>query len=178
MGYQSSYISISRCSADISVDTRGYYVSDGWNQIASAAYVRVNEGDVEKRKYKCKQLLKVEIKVPEKEAAGIVLGQMACLLQESFCTFYPQQYYLLSVAINRERYNKDIQKEILNGVLSDLDCTEDNELECFYIIEDSMEDMGLVRSIERNFRRILDLLSDYMEWSRESKDEYLKFGEN
>lgn len=177
VGYQSTYISISRCSADISVDTRGYYVSDGWNQIASAAYVKVNKGDVEQRKYKCKQLLKVEIKVPE-EDAGIVLGQMACLLQESFCTFYPQQHYLLSVAIKRERYKEDIQKEILNGVLSDVDCTEDKNLKCFYIIEDSMEDMGLVRSIERNFRRILDLLSDYMKWSKESNDDYFKFGKN
>lgn len=178
VGCQSSNIRISRCSADISVDTQGYYVSDGWNQIASAVYVKVKEGDVEQRRYKSKQLLKVEINVQEKDAAGIVLGQMACLFQESFCTFYPQQHYLLSVAINREKYKEDIQKEILYGVLSNLDYKEEKEENCFYIIEDSMEDMGLVRSIERNFQRILDLLSDYMKWSVNSKDEYLKFGKN
>ena len=177
---QNEKIDIIRCEADSSVDTLGYYVCKGWNEIASAAYIILDEKDKKQRKYISKQFLKVEItaSAEEEDEARIAAAQMACLLQECFCTFYPQQYHLLSVALNRDNYEGIAEEYVLKGVLSDADLEEGDGRVCFYVMEDSIEDMGLVRSIEKNFERIQELLSHYMEWSRESGDDYLLFGRN
>ncbi len=178
MDCQVKSLSVSSYTADISVKTRGYYVCRGWNEIADAAYIVLNEEDVRPRSYISKQFLKVKITIENLEEAKAVAVQMACLFQESFCTLYPQQYHLLSVAVDREKYIEKEDEEILKGVLSDIKIEEQEEEVCFYIIEDSMEDMGLLRSIERNFRRIQALLSEYMQWNEKSGDEYLAFGKN
>lgn len=72
----------------------------------------------------------------------------------------------------------DAEEEMLKGVLSNAVLQDEKGSVCFYIIEDSMEDMGLVRSIEKNFGRILILLSEYVKWSQKSEDDYLLFGRN
>ncbi len=179
--YENHKISLIRCRADILADTLGYYVCNGWNEIASAVYIMLDQDEQRRRGYISKQFLKVDIPVPEgmqEEKTRIVAVQMACLLQESFCTFYPQQYYLLSVALDRRKYENAAEEEMLKGVLSDAVLQDEKGSVCFYIIEDSMEDMGVVRSIEKNFGRILMLLSEYVKWSQKSEDDYLLFGRN
>jgi hypothetical protein len=44
--------------------------------------------------------------------------------------------------------------------------TVDGQLEddCIYIIEDSMIDLGLVVSIERNLKRYFEMIADYIDW--------------
>ena len=88
-----------------------------------------------------------------------------------------KQYHLLSVALDRKQYIGE-DNDILKGVLADIQIENPGQEReaSFYIIEDSMEDMGLLRSIEGNFRRIQVLLSEYMQWSRDAGDEYLLFG--
>lgn len=169
---------ISSYTADIQAKTSGYYVCRGWNEIADAAYTALREEDVQSRNYFSKQFLKIKVAIENYEEAKIMAVQMACLLQESFCTFYPQQYHLLSVALDRKRYITE-NESVLQGVLADINLKgqdEENEEACFYIIEDSMEDMGLLRSIERNFGRMRLLMSEYMQWSIEADDQYLLFG--
>jgi len=46
-----------------------------------------------------------------------------------------------------------------------------------FIIEDSREDMGLLRSIERNILKILSIQKDYTIWSIENGKTYFKYGE-
>lgn len=172
-------LEVSSFLADISVQTNGYYACKGWNEIADAAYIELEREDAQIRKYASKPFLKVKVAIENFEEAKIAAVQMACLFQESFCTFYPQQYHLLSVALDRELYIAE-GEEVLKGVLADikLDKKEDEKdgEACFYIIEDSMEDMGLLRSIERNFERMQSLLSEYMRWNMETGDKYLLFG--
>lgn len=173
---------VSSYTANIRVKTNGYYVCKGWNEMADAAYIALEEEDAQIRNYVSKQFLKINIAIEDLEEARMAAVQMACLFQESFCTFYPQQYHLLSVALDREQYITE-DEDVLKGVLADIKFKEsdsakmeENEEACFYIIEDSMEDMGLLRSIERNFERMRMLLSQYMQWNMEAEDEYLLFG--
>lgn len=188
-------LSVGVFTADIRVQTSGYYACKGWNEIADAEYIPLEREDAQIRQYVSKQFLKVTVFLEDPEEAKIAAVQMACLFQESFCTFYPQQYHLLSIAMERKQYMAEGEK-VLKGVLADIkldkkdegkDAKEDeendekndekNEGACFYIIEDSMEDMGLLRSIERNFKRMQILLSEYMRWNMKSEDKYLLFGE-
>lgn len=178
MNEQVKNLVISSYTADIQAETAGYYVCKGWNEIADAAYTALKEEDKQPRKYFSKQFLKIKVAIENIEEAKIMALQMACLLQESFCTFYPQQHHLLSVALDRKSYITE-KDSVFRGVLADINLEgqdEENEEACFYIIEDSMEDMGLLRSIERNFGRMRILLSEYMRWSVEADDEYLLFG--
>lgn len=110
---------------------------------------------------------------------------LAALFSEIFSTLYPQYYHLLSVAVDRKYYQQILQQAAASGdydqealeaslyyVLANM---QGGQANCFYILEDSREDMGLLRSIERNFRRILDILQKYLIWSETERDEYFEF---
>lgn len=144
------------------------------------------------REYKCKQVLEVKVCMEDKRDKFLVI-RMGALFAELFCTLYPQYYHLLSVAVNRRKYEdilnrdgiKEDEKESINAilyyVLANMKDVEDGEdvgeeaSERFYILEDSREDMGLLSSIERNFGRILRILESYILWSRENRDDYFEF---
>lgn len=163
---------IHRCFMNIEAYTYGYVQMDSWNNIYGGEhFVRPLNSD-EKRYYRRKQLLKVEFSALSK--ASPLPCWIAALLNETLCTFYPQYYHLISVAVNREHYaDMGIPDEILYTVLAGIDV---DTAGCFYILEDSREDIGLLRSIERNFQRILDIIQMYVKWSKETGNEYFKFG--
>ena len=182
--YENQYYDIKREYINFEAETIGYIESADWGRIVGAQRVMLLQEEkpkeeseksveVEKntepeksqrnndiRNYREKQILKVVLKSRDKRA--ILL--MATLTKEMFCTLYPQYFHLLDVAVNYKKYERDLNDE-LKVVISDIsDSLEENEFleDCFFIIEDSREDMGLLRSIERNIEKILNIQKNYM----------------
>lgn len=83
------------------------------------------------------------------------------------------------MAIDRDKYKGKLSEEIVNTVVSGIKSHGQyvlNDRNSFFILEDSKEDMGLLRSIEHNFPKILDILKRYIEWSKKSGDNYFEYG--
>lgn len=186
---------LKRYCADVKAHTYGYVEMNSWNDICGGRKVfwKIDEKERSRvREYKCKQVLEVKVCMEDKRDKFLVI-RMGALFAELFCTLYPQYYHLLSVAVNRRKYEdilnrdgiKEDEKESINAilyyVLANMKDVEDGEdvgeeaSERFYILEDSREDMGLLSSIERNFGRILRILESYILWSRENRDDYFEF---
>jgi len=181
--YSKKGIAVRRYCVNMNAYTYGYVEMKGWNYILSGRKVFWKQGDREKngeREYRYKEILEIELTYEENVMPFLPVW-LASLFSEIFCTLYPQYYHLLSVAVDRKHfcqmleavpYEKDIIEAILYYVLANVEGGQKN---CFYILEDSREDMGLLRSIERNFRRILGMLEKYMAWSEAENDEYFAF---
>lgn len=176
--FQRNKLQIRRCVTDITGYTYGYQEMDCWNNIVQGRFVRNPSWQSECRKYQGKQVLRIESleKSPEHMVSCIWL---AALLNEAFCTLYPQYWHLLSVGIDKSRYEdlmaqNGMDRKIFRTILANVQ--GENSANCFYILEDSREDMGLLRSVERNFQRIVNILQDYVQWSEEHGDNYLRFG--
>ena len=125
------------------------------------------------RRYDEKQILIITLKNGESQA----MLYMAALMKEMFCTLYPQYYHLLDVAVDYQRYGEMMSDEIKN-VISEVQSNIPikNADKCnFYILEDSREDMGLLRSIERNIQKILSIQKSYMIWSKQNGRNYFNY---
>lgn len=171
-------IQIQRCTADITGYTRGYQETSEWNNIAGSRFVLVPGWDKNGRQYQGKQVLRVE-SLEKSEEHMVSCIWLAALLNEAFCTLYPQYWHLLSVGVDKGRYmelmeRNGMDRKIFRTILANVQ--DGSAGNCFYILEDSREDMGLLRSLERNFQRIVNILQDYIQWSEEHGDNYLRFG--
>ena len=72
--------------------------------------------------------------------------------------------------MNYKEYREyEIPQELLTVILSHIDA---DTTRSFYILEDSREDMGLLRSIESNFTKIMKIIQDYVKWSKDNGDNY------
>ncbi len=196
--YENQYYDIKREYINFEAETIGYVESADWGKIAGAQKIMLlqeeknreeskESGELEKnvepeklqknndvRNYCDKQILKVVLKSRDK----VALLLMATLTKEMFCTLYPQYFHLLDVAVNYKKYESYLNDE-LKVVISDIsDSLQENEFleDCFFIIEDSREDMGLLRSIERNIEKILNIQKNYMIWSRKNGENYIRYG--
>jgi len=176
--FHNSYYKIIRNTVDLTAETFGYIETDHWSKIEGARKVSWKCGDSgisdkEKRIYNEKQILIVILENGEAQA----MLYMAALLKEMFCTLYPQYYHLLDVAVEHKKY-VNVMSDVIKNVISDVDSDiqiEDAGKCCFYIFEDSREDMGLLRSIERNIQKILSIQKSYMIWSKQNRRNYFEY---
>lgn len=175
-----------RCrTVDITACSCGYMELDSWNDIVHGKYVPYT-GSCE-RVYQGKQVLEVKfaprsapdgVPDPAVDDARASCIWLAALLGECFCTFFPQYCHLLSVGVAWDQYqNLMEQYDMPRGTFRTLlaDVRERVSDDCFYIIEDSREDMGLLSCVQRNFERMVQIIRDYMEWSKEHGNVYIRF---
>lgn len=180
--YKDKRLIVKRCEMDLEASTYGYVEMQRFNDVKKGRQILYKTDGRKCREYHEKQVLKIEFPELENEKRYLVYW-LAVLLQESLCTFYPQYYHILSVAIKRCDYEDviDVQdKDTLWRLLADIQASSTDQLQsksepCFYILEDSREDMGLLRSIENHFQQIMDILKEYVAWSRDTKNSYLGF---
>lgn len=175
---------LSRCHADIEVKTTGYISMEEWNHIYAGEVCNLNDS-IPIRHYKNKQILEIEMKGDNITTDWI--SNMAVCLKESLCTLFPQYYHLLSVTVSKDCLDSvKLSQRIKEYVLSETSITQyaegkgfwmDQEPDrcCFYIIEDSKEDMGLIYSIERNFIKILDIFRDYGDWCKKRGSNFYEY---
>lgn len=173
-----------RMSATLKAKTTGYYEMNDWNNIKGAKKVELSDKEETVRVYPEKQILGIKLK---KNDSRVVL-LMAAFMKEAFYTLYPQFYHLLDVVMNYSVYDFHMNKE-LKGVISQVNVVCDanflnmasekpnsgNNNFDFFIVEDSREDMGLLRSIERNIKKIIEVMQDYMVWSKQSGRNYFMY---
>lgn len=166
---------LKRCEADITAFTYGYVEMKKWNDLENGKNIVYDNPLEKERSYMEKQMLKIEFIDLPKEDKKLVCW-LGVLLHETFCTFYPQYYHLLSVALDRKKYWGVLPDKIMMTILSNIETDKKKDDYCFYILEDSREDMGLLQSIENHFQQILDILREYVEWSKDTGNDYLNFG--
>lgn len=186
--YKNRYYSIVQKTADtLTAETIGYVESDDLGRIKGAKEVRWGRKKQRddmgyQRTYNQKQVLKVRVEQGDKKSTLI----MAAFMKEIFCTLYPQHYHLLDVAVDYNIYGKMLNNELrtvisrvqINNGTGEVEASGTGKTDMdtvFFIIEDSREDMGLLRSIERNILKILDIQYDYMKWSIENGRNYFRY---
>jgi len=159
--FDESGVRLVRLAAEFHALTTGYITSKKcWNDFQNALENPAFDNCFQ-REYTRKQSLRVEI--PELIRPNLLY--LAAVIHEMLYTLYPQYCHLLSIAVC---WGPNEDDSCYRGVLSHLipmcKCTKFAWDSCFYIFEDSCEDMGLLWSIERHFRRILQIAADYIRW--------------
>ncbi len=161
MGSQKSVsgIGIVNGFADIAVSTGGYLEMNSYGNFKDANKVLIS--NIPDRSYKNKSVLK--IKLPEMSQK--VRYTICLLLNEIFRTTYPNAYHYIAAVAPKS----DTDNEELRYVNYDFD--GECEPDCFYIIEDSEVDLGLIVSVERNLRRYLEIITEVLMWHTEKINE-------
>lgn len=172
--YQDEYIKLERKTLNFKAETYGYLTfRKRRRNTARVDATYFEEKNTLKCTYENKQMLCITLHPAIERADFLRLG---AVLHEMFCTFYPKYYHLLSVAVrwDEESEGENGEKTSYYGVLSSYvpwveknDDSSEKEKERenrFFIIENSTEDMGLLRSIERHFVRIVQLVAEFVEW--------------
>ena len=140
--------------ADILVDTPAYWRMKGYNDFENATKVVIN--NVPQRSYINKHILKLDFSDFKEAFTPEVRATLTLLINETFRTLFAgNQPYI--VAVTTGEYENPLTYSVSG------DAAEEN---CIYIIEDSQLDIGLLVSVERNFERILQIISDYLSWNK------------
>lgn len=168
--------SLTRFYLDFTAETTGYITLEkGWNKCADA---EEHSYQGSPRCYFKKQVLRVDL--PENRVGREAFLYFAAIVHDMFYTFFPQYCYLLSVAIAWEENEQEFYPQYC-GVLSRLTFLQKEQAESelpgenvrsLYIFEDSCEDMGLLRSIESHFPRILQIVAEYVKWEEQEEHYY------
>lgn len=147
--------------ADISVETPGYLELKSRNYLKGGINVTLDA--VRDRTINHKVVLRAEIP----NANDDIRFTLCVLLNELFYTLFPSESaYIVAVPSSlpeRIKNHKDYST-IIKSLVPSLDVNDSNYDGCIYFIEDSLIDLGLLVSIERNFQRIFEMLFDYLDW--------------
>ena len=153
--YSIGDIEVSRGQADFDVETTGYLMMKNYGDVENDCY-RVDLNDIPKRHYKNKTVLRLLMPyISENEKATIVL-----VLNEIFKTTYSENSNYICAVTDVSGFDDT------DGLLYDFVDNSDSENKYIYIIEDSVLDMGLIKSVERNLKRFLEIITDYLNWYR------------
>lgn len=146
-------IRLYRAKADLQVETDGYFVMPSLENLADAHYVAL-EGVVDPREYHNKELVYVQLPETEKR----VVLTLCALLNELFVTLYPQERGFLYAVPCGVQPEDDVQRAVVPS-----QCGGPDE-PGLLLLEDCYMDLGLLVSAERNFQRILEMVTDYLAW--------------
>ncbi len=144
-----SGITVQRIVATMTVSTQGYLDMASFGDLGSARLVQIS--DVPDRRYTNKTALRLQFP----DASAKTIATLAVLMSEFMVTLFPKDWEYVAVLA-------PCAEELPQGVLyrAQIDCPPD----AIYIVEDSLVDIGLVSSIDRNVGRILELCWDYLDW--------------
>ena len=135
--------------ADITVSSHGYLEMS--SRAALAGTRRVKQDGLPDRHYRNKDVLQIRLPgVPDG-----VRRTIALLFNELFVTMFPQSHHYL-VALTED------PEHDLGDLLAG--CISQDSPGAIYIVEDSLVDMGLLVSVHRNWRRLLEIVTDYLTW--------------
>jgi len=149
---------------DIEVDTTGYLeLNDNHNLRTARLIDYTNDPSVVgyTRRYRNKTVLR--IKLPESDEK--LCFTICLMLAEVFRSLFPEGWpYLAPVTC----WPDDI-----DGILNYMVYSVDGDVEpgYIYIVEDSDVDLGLIDAVEKNFYRIMEIITDFLEWHFEKMRE-------
>ncbi|MDO4503021.1 MAG: hypothetical protein Q4D06_07530 [Coriobacteriia bacterium] len=148
-------LEIGECS--FTVETDGYLDMDSLGNFATAKFVELK--DIPVRSYSSKKAIRLKFQ----DADPQIVATITVLLSELFKSVYSKDSDFLEVA---SAYAD--QSDFPEGVVAGLEGEFDPE--SLYIFEDSLVDLGLIESIDRNLPRFLSVIQDYLEWHVERLD--------
>ena len=165
-------------NATVEVKTTGYLDLSDYGNMATAR--RIELSDIPVRSYRNKGVVRIDLA----DAPARVVATLAVLISESFKTLYPRDWPYLAVLVDpgiddtsvplavKPLANSsyagfanefaDALEAVPEGVLYQAKCPVKGQ--AIYIVEDSLIDIGLVSSVERNLSRILELCWDFLDW--------------
>ena len=143
-------LEIVRSVATIRVETNGYFEYSDRSSLAKARHVVIS--GVPERNYQRKSLLELRFK----GISPSVRKTITLLLNELFVTTFPYSYQYVS-ALTPD-HEEDFGVLLTNLVVED-------SYDSIFIVEDSMMDLGLVSAVERNWERLFEIITDYLEWN-------------
>lgn len=134
------------------VSTTGYLLMNDYGDVKNSLKREIS--NIPDRKYSGKYALKITLpETNEKIRLTICL-----LLNEIFKTTYPDNSDFICAVTAVSDDNKPIE-----GVMYTSDFMFDAD-DSIYIIEDSVLDLGLISSIERNLKRFFEIVTDFLKW--------------
>ncbi len=144
--------------ADFSVETPGYWKLGAYNDFDNGDLIIVN--GVPKREYHHKQILKFDFSKFGDAFTDSVRMTLTNLLNEAFVTLFADNQAFIS-AITPGKYDAPLtySLELNEGI--------ENADKCIFIVEDSQLDIGLLIAVERNIKRILNIIADYLAWNND-----------
>ena len=153
--------SVTKQYADIRVQTPAYWDLPEYNDFEAGKRIEIN--GIPERRYVRKQLLRVDL--PEDLAPDTV--KTLCLLFNEVLRsmFAENQDYLAVVTPAGTELPMSYSVEGENG------CELSGN--CFYVIEDSRLDIGLLVAVQRNLKRIFSVIYDYILWHGEALEKSL-----
>lgn len=157
-------IKITSMNADFSVGTDGYYIMEKHNDFSSAKKVCF-EGEKSKipdRRYNNKEILRIDFPDKGEAFSNNIRYTITLLMNEVFRTVFAENAPYIVALTDIDGVAEDGVNPITYSLESP--CEEDKN--SIYIIEDSYLDMGLLIAVERNLRRILWIIEDYLSWNK------------
>ncbi len=151
--------------ADFSVETPGYWKLHTYNDFDNGDLVQVNGVPV--RDYHHKQILKFDFSELGDTFTDAVRMTLTNLLNEVFVTLFADNQPFIS-AITPGVHTAPVTYSLA------LEYEIENADKCIFIIEDSQLDIGLLVAVERNIKRIFQIISDYLTWNEEQIAESLR----
>lgn len=142
-------VELERSFATIRVTTSGYLEQPSRSDLVAAHRVEVDA--IPDRELVRKELL--EIRLPAVPPA--VRRTIAALLGELFVTLFPHSHQYV-VALTEDAGGS------LGVLLDGLEAPE--RTDSIFIVEDSLVDLGLIVAVERNWRRLFEIITDYLLW--------------
>lgn len=151
----SDEVIVERVVVTLRVESAGYLVLPSRGVLKGAR--RVTVADLEPRHYVEKDALRVAMP----DATPEVRRTIAVLLNELFVTVFPSGHpFVVALTPDPEASLGDL----LPGFAVDDD-------DAIYIVEDSSVDLGLVIAVERNWRRLFEIVTDYLAWAHTPRPE-------
>jgi hypothetical protein len=152
-------IQVRRLTADIEAESLGYIESDSRSHLGDGRRVEVH--GVPPRIYRRKDVLEIDVS----EAPAEVRRTLAVLLNEVLVTVFPHGSPFISVVTEDDHRS-------LGELLPELHLHDRNPADApkssgsMYVFEDSMVDLGLTSAVERNWERLLEIVTDYLDWNQ------------
>lgn len=106
------------------------------------------------RAYRNKSVLRITLP----DSSACLKKTVAMLLQELFHTVYPENWQY--IAVLSEKVN-DLEGMLTYMTYEGINLPEGNDI---FIVEDSELDLGLLESIDHNFMRFMEIITDYLCW--------------
>ncbi|MCR5611492.1 MAG: hypothetical protein K6F68_06660 [Clostridiales bacterium] len=148
--------------ADFTVSTPAYWRMMAYNDFKNGDLVELN--GVPERRYFNKQVIKLDFSKLGDKFSDEIRMTLAAVMNEVFVTLFADNQPFIC-AVTPGKHDIPITYSVEFG--SDLAVSD----KCIFIIEDSQLDIGLLVAVERNIKRILQIVSDYLDWNGEMTED-------
>lgn len=150
-------IEFSELRMNFSVETSGYLEMKANQDLRTARLVDFSQDPTVTsytRNYKNKSVLRIRLPKSDYKTRFT----LCLMLSEIFRSMYPDSWQYLAPVMAQP---DDIDGMLNYVVYSAAGIPED---ECIYIVEDSVLDMGLLSSVEKNYMKFMEILADFLDW--------------